>query len=350
MPTLAELANLSDQNAYVGYPQLQRQANRMRLAQMGRIPENLADPRTYGFVKGLLGTTPDELGMSVLSPNTAPAKNAAYYGYQLSNLGQIAPAMMPATKAGLRLAGEAINDAMVYGTGPLARITPQPMRLDVYHGSPYKFEKFDASKIGTGEGAQAYGHGIYVAENPEVAQGYREKLTDPNFKYVPMNQAKVRLNEKIAQRVEATDPERAAKLREENKKLLDPSGALYKIDLPDKHIEKMLDWDKPLSQQPKNVQEALKGIEKNFPEIKDFNLRKWMDADPLASTWHNTVVRDLGVEPSEISKLLQKRNVAGIKYYDQISRDAKQGTRNYVIFPGNEHFLDIKTINEQPIK
>jgi len=129
MPTLAELANLSDQNAYVGYPQLQRQANRMRLAQMGRIPENLADPRTYGFVKGLLGTTPDELGMSVLSPNTAPAKDAAYYGYQLSNLGQIAPAMMPATKAGLRLAGNAVNDAMVYGTGPLARITPQPMRM-----------------------------------------------------------------------------------------------------------------------------------------------------------------------------------------------------------------------------
>ena len=136
MPTLAELAQLSD-NAYVGYPQLQRQANRMRLAQMGRIPENLPDPRTYGFVKGLTGTSPDELGMSVLSPNTAPAKDAAYYGYQLSNLGQIAPAMMPATKAALRTAGNAINDAMVYGTGPLARITPQPMRMlpEEYRGS-----------------------------------------------------------------------------------------------------------------------------------------------------------------------------------------------------------------------
>jgi len=128
MPTLAELAQMSD-NAYVGYPQLQRQANKMRLAQMGRIPENLPDPRTYGFVKGLTGTSPDELGMSVLSPNTAPAKDAAYYGYQLSNLGQIAPAMMPATKAGLRMAGNAVNDAMVYGTGPLARMTPQPMRI-----------------------------------------------------------------------------------------------------------------------------------------------------------------------------------------------------------------------------
>jgi hypothetical protein len=126
MPTLAELAQLSD-NAYVGYPQLQRQAAKMKKAQAGRIPENLPDPRTYGFISGLLGTSPDELGMSVLSPNTSPAKDAAYYGYQLTNLGQMLPAMIPATKAGLNMAGNAINDAMVFGTGPLARITPQPM-------------------------------------------------------------------------------------------------------------------------------------------------------------------------------------------------------------------------------
>lgn len=133
MPTLAEIAD----SAYVGYPQLQRQANKMRLAQLGRIPENLADPRTYGFVRGLLGTTPDELGMSVLSPNTAPAKEAAYMGYQLANLGQIAPVMMPATKAALRGVGGAINDAMVYGTGPLKYVTPQPMRMlpEEYRGS-----------------------------------------------------------------------------------------------------------------------------------------------------------------------------------------------------------------------
>ena len=130
MPTLAELARMSDggdSGAYVGYPQLQRQVARMRQAQAGRTAENLPDPKTYGFVSGLLGTSPDQLGMSVLSPNTAPAKDAAYYGYQLSNLGQMAPAMMPAGKAFLRTAGNAVNDAMVYGTGPLARMTPQPM-------------------------------------------------------------------------------------------------------------------------------------------------------------------------------------------------------------------------------
>ena len=130
MPTLAELLQLQkNADAYVGYPQLQRQANKMKLAQMGRFPENLKDPKTYGFVKGLTGTPPEQLDMSVLSPNTAAAKDAAYYGYQLSNLGQMAPAMMPATKVALRSAGNAVNDAMVYGAGPLARITPQPMRI-----------------------------------------------------------------------------------------------------------------------------------------------------------------------------------------------------------------------------
>ena len=89
---------LDDSGAFVGYPQLQRQAARMRAAAQGRTPENLPDPRTYGFVSGLLGTSPDQLGMSVLSPNTQAAKEAAYYGYQLGNAGQIAPAAVPVAR------------------------------------------------------------------------------------------------------------------------------------------------------------------------------------------------------------------------------------------------------------
>src|SRR5574343_541990 len=48
--------------------------------------------------------------------------------------------------------------------------------IRVYHGSPHKFEKADSSKIGTGEGAQAYGHGLYWAENPGVANQYATSL------------------------------------------------------------------------------------------------------------------------------------------------------------------------------
>jgi len=48
--------------------------------------------------------------------------------------------------------------------------------ITAYHGSPYDFERFDTSKIGTGEGAQVYGHGLYFAENEPVAKNYRDQL------------------------------------------------------------------------------------------------------------------------------------------------------------------------------
>jgi hypothetical protein len=44
------------------------------------------------------------------------------------------------------------------------------------HYSPYDFGRFDMSKIGTGEGAQAYGRGMYFAENRGTVGFYREAL------------------------------------------------------------------------------------------------------------------------------------------------------------------------------
>lgn len=46
----------------------------------------------------------------------------------------------------------------------------------VYHGSPHAFDQFKLDKIGTGEGAQAYGHGLYFAESPGVAKSYQKRL------------------------------------------------------------------------------------------------------------------------------------------------------------------------------
>jgi len=41
--------------------------------------------------------------------------------------------------------------------------------IKAFHSSPHDFDKFDLKKIGTGEGAQVYGHGLYFAENPAVS-------------------------------------------------------------------------------------------------------------------------------------------------------------------------------------
>jgi len=49
---------------------------------------------------------------------------------------------------------------------------------NVYHGSPHLFDKFSTEKIGTGEGAQAYGYGLYFSDKREVAEYYKKNLSN----------------------------------------------------------------------------------------------------------------------------------------------------------------------------
>ena len=67
------------------------------------------------------------------------------------------------------------------GTASAVSSTPgleflQPLQIKAFHGSPYKFSKFATEKIGTGEGAQAFGYGHYLTESPEVAKTYAKPL------------------------------------------------------------------------------------------------------------------------------------------------------------------------------
>lgn len=48
---------------------------------------------------------------------------------------------------------------------------------DAFHGSPHSFDEFSSSSIGTGEGAQAYGHGLYFAGKRDVAEFYRDTIS-----------------------------------------------------------------------------------------------------------------------------------------------------------------------------
>lgn len=49
--------------------------------------------------------------------------------------------------------------------------------MTAYHGSPHDHDGFDSSKIGTGEGAQAYGWGHYFSGAKAVAEWYKNKLS-----------------------------------------------------------------------------------------------------------------------------------------------------------------------------
>lgn len=44
------------------------------------------------------------------------------------------------------------------------------------HASPHSFRKFSTDFMGKGEGAQAYGWGLYFAQNPEVNRSYMNQF------------------------------------------------------------------------------------------------------------------------------------------------------------------------------
>ena len=245
-----------------------------------------------------------------------------------------------------------------------------PGGMTVWHGSPYKFAAFDPAKIGTGEGAQAYGHGLYVAENPAVAKGYAQNVKDLGS--IQEYNAKLSQLSKIMdedsvypgayRQFKSAKGQEAANeydnvLEQKLQKAQGP-GNLYQIDLPDKHIDQMLDWDTPLHQQPQNVQDALGKLgyvadKSKVNEYDDALLAALQGSNtelpkqPLNPTGES-IYKKLG-PPQIASQKLAELGIPGIKYLDANSRNAADGTRNFVVFPGNENMLQIQDINGNPI-
>tara|TARA_B100001248_G_scaffold40210_1_gene25656 strand:+ start:472 stop:1938 length:1467 start_codon:yes stop_codon:yes gene_type:complete len=53
-----------------------------------------------------------------------------------------------------------------------------------FHGSPYDFDQFKIDKIGTGEGAQAFGYGLYFTDSEDIAKFYKNAgLKSQNVEY-----------------------------------------------------------------------------------------------------------------------------------------------------------------------
>lgn len=51
--------------------------------------------------------------------------------------------------------------------------------VTAWHGSPHDFDKFTTEKIGTGEGAQIFGWGLYFTDTKQIAERfYRDRLSD----------------------------------------------------------------------------------------------------------------------------------------------------------------------------
>jgi len=222
-----------------------------------------------------------------------------------------------------------------------------------YHGTPHKVGKFSLDKIGTGEGAQAYGWGLYFAESETVAQGYRDDLSrgidfngsplvrdaqlvgslgnkalDETFYYSEYN-----IDDAIKNAPELADEFEKIRL-----KLKDTGpGNLYTVEiLPDE--SEFLDWDKPLSEQSEKVKAALSNSKSLARDVQ------W---ENTAGQWHEWMsnLRDGLMTPEDLSKELLAVGIKGIRYLDGTSRKNGEGTRNYVVFDDK----DVKITHENGI-
>ena len=72
----------------------------------------------------------------------------------------------------------------------------QTYNQSAWHGSPHDFDTFDLGAIGTGEGNQAHGWGLYFAKNREVAQAYKDVLGIDSVEIIS-GDTKYRLNDDI---------------------------------------------------------------------------------------------------------------------------------------------------------
>ena len=215
-----------------------------------------------------------------------------------------------------------------------------------YHGTPHDFNVdagFDNDAIGSGEGNQAFGYGHYLAENRSVAQQYQSRLTAQS--YPGMMDAQSALKAANNDPVRAykdlsgmAEDEQDAGLRMRMQKAASliksgnykpGAGSLVTADIPDEHIDRMIDWDKPIADQHKGVQDAFRahgiGGEEDITGGEAYKA--------LAAKFEKN-----GAPRGDIaaSALLNMRGVPGVKYLDGNSRAGAEGTRNLVLFNGKD--------------
>ncbi|HUU25578.1 MAG TPA: hypothetical protein VMW68_08470, partial [Methyloceanibacter sp.] len=259
----------------------------------------------------------------------------------------------------------AFLESLAGGLGALPMI---PGMVRMFHGSPHKFApepgapagRFDFGKIGTGEGAQAFGHGLYFAENPKVAGQYRKdlagtgvsltldgkrvtnvdvidvldgKVVDPRSALFGadvntaraldriqheggVDQALAYLARSKEEWVKSGDSPRSVAATDRMTDVVESlrarvgverSGALYDVHL-DVAPEDLLDWDVPLSQQSPKVKKALE------PLLRPLSATTKADDELLARLLEGTG----SAEIKEAAKTMPLPDYTGREIYHQL--------------------------------
>jgi hypothetical protein len=257
--------------------------------------------------------------------------------------------------------------------------------IKAYHGSPHSFDRFSTEQIGTGEGAQAYGQGLYFTESEDVAKGYKKQLSARNSfaqaerdfiksmedsgldlsdegvnsdslyqfsrQYVN-NDGDLSETLKDARRTarllesdgqDASEMRAVIKAIEKSERLgfKPPSvdkGSMYEVNI-DVEPDELIDWDTPISQQSKKVQDAVYAN-------RDAVDQRIVD-DYFGGDRNNIINEDMTGQQymANMDKVnagmidgteyeLAERGVKGVRYADAFTRHKTPDKRsmNYVIF------------------
>lgn len=256
---------------------------------------------------------------------------------------------------------------------------------DAWHGSRHDFDEFKTDHIGTGEGAQSYGHGIYLAQNRDVANtyrlagatvprftfgdrelvrpsdikpiiremGYKDDVTgSPNPIYYPTYYAidKVQRGDtldaaikKMREDYEHYEPgvvDGAEKILRDKKVAITSKaygeGNLYGVRF-NAEAHELLDWDKSLDAQDPHVIDAIDridNIEKHPSYVKTGgDLVNYLSEFGFDAAGNRV---KLPHDSRRATEILQKAGLKGVRYLDQGSRKEGEGTSNFVAFDAKD--------------
>ena len=306
-----------------------------------------SSPERRAFVGGLLGST----GLGYTGVGVVDAT-------PVGGLLSLQEASQAGDKTGMALA----SAGLIPGAGVAEKVAAKVAErsapaaekfITAYHGSPHSFDKFSLDKIGTGEGAQVYGHGLYFADNEGVAKAYRDglapgvvpaangkRLSDmPDHERSVMNfmmrtgkspadaadhftQQALKDDEMLsALGMEVTAAGKDPRV-EFAKSLIDkptfgnvPEGHMYQVRI-NADPEHFLDWDKLASEQPEAVREAFLKMDKTV----DVHGTQHTPHEPYETVGDWFKHHSSRVSQNEITDRMKAAGIPGIKYFDAGSR------------------------------
>lgn len=371
------------------------------------LEEPWIDP-TSAFAGGFGGSIARKGLLAAIRAGTAAAIADYPLGLATAGAAHINPKLaMPANIVGGMLSGatfeRGLENIMEHGSQRLTRFNPykaileEAGQVDVWHGSPHRFEKFSTDKIGTGEGAQSFGWGLYFTDQKSIARHYssmgktldRTKLlidgvniedifedkniireiktgaspktkngkfpSDVKDAIISYLDEGIKINENFA----ANDPIYANIAKSDNEKLkhaisiikssnnidVSDSANVYKATLfkgKDPSEYRWLDWDKDIDTDL--IQKKISKIDKKIGDrfksaIEDSNGFADLYENPEdASKWNGREIyrwlsEKLGSD-KEASLFLQRAGIDGIRYPAGTLSGGGKGT-NYVVFDEN---------------